>query len=289
MNCHKMLVTTVLALAGLSAIPLHGIAAAENKPMKVLYFTRNAGFEHPVVHRAKADELSYSEKILVEVGKKHGIEVVCSKDGRIFDGDIDQFDAFAFYTSGDLTQPIKDRDEPAMSKAGLQRFLDAVAAGKGFVGFHSATDSFHSDGDKLTPYVKMIGGEFIAHGSQQKAVMKVASPDFPGVKGLQDFAMLEEWYGHKNFAADLHVILVQETGGMHDVPYDRPPFPATWARMHGKGRVFYTSMGHREDVWTNPTFQQIMLGGFAWVLRQADFDPQSNIGQATPKANVLKK
>ena len=42
--------------------------------------------------------------------------------------------------------------------------------------------------------------------------------------------------------------------------YQRPNFPATWARMHGKGRVFYTSMGHREDVWTNPIFQNLLAG-----------------------------
>ena len=66
--------------------------------------------------------------------------------------------------------------------------------------------------------------------------MKVVSPNFPGMEGLGDgFEMLEEWYAFQKFAPDLHVILVQETGGMHDAPYQRPPYPATWARMHGKG------------------------------------------------------
>ncbi len=55
--------------------------------------------------------------------------------------------------------------------------------------------------------------------------------------------------------------LVQETNGMKDADYDRPPYPATWARKHGEGRVFYTSMGHREDVWTNPIFESILIGG----------------------------
>ena len=97
----------------------------------------------------------------------------------------------------------------------------------------------------------MIGAEFTGHGSQQKVTMKIVSPDFPGLKGLGDsFAMLEEWYTFHKFLPDLHVILVQETKGMHDSLYQRPPYPATWARMCGKGRVFYTSMGHREDVWT---------------------------------------
>ena len=57
----------------------------------------------------------------------------------------------------------------------------------------------------------------------------------------------------------MHVILVQETDGMEEEMYTkRKPYPMTWARMQGKGRVFYTSMGHREDVWTNPLFHQVV-------------------------------
>jgi len=99
--------------------------------------------------------------------------------------------------------------------------------------------------------------------------------------------MMEEWYAMKNFANDLHVILVQETEGMVDACYQRPPFPATWARMQGKGRVFYTSMGHREDVWTSPIFRQVVLGGLSWILRRVDADVTLNVAQVTPKANQL--
>ena len=50
---------------------------------------------------------------------------------------------------------------------------------------------------------------------------------------------------------------------MEGPSYKRPPYPSTWARMHGKGRVFYTSMGHREDVWTSPEFQAVLIGADA--------------------------
>ena len=93
---------------------------------------------------------------------------------------------------------------------------------------------------------------------------------------------------HK-FAKDLHVILVQETEGMKGPHYQRPPFPATWAHMYGKGRVFYTSMGHREDMWTNKIFQQVLLGGIAWALGNAKAEIPPNIDQVTPKANTLPK
>ena len=213
----------------------------------MLYFTRSAGFEHPPVTRTD-DQLSESEKLLTKWGKKAGIDVVCSKDGAVFDGDLDQFDGFVFYTSGNLCGKC-DHPQPGepISPEGKKKFLTAIGAGKGFVGIHSSTDSFHSPG--VDPYIAMIGAEFVIHGAQQKAMMKVTSPKFPGMEGLGDsFTLFEEWYSLYKFAKDLHVLLVQETKGMTGEPYQRPPYPATWARMQGKGRVFYTSMGHNE-IW----------------------------------------
>ncbi|MDB5171265.1 MAG: hypothetical protein JWN51_38, partial [Phycisphaerales bacterium] len=54
------------------------------KPKKVLFFTKSSGFEHPVIRRAKPDELSYAEKTLVEMGKKIGCEITATKDGGYF-------------------------------------------------------------------------------------------------------------------------------------------------------------------------------------------------------------
>jgi type 1 glutamine amidotransferase len=125
--------------------------------------------------------------------------------------------------------------------------------------------------------------------AQQEATLKVTSPKVPGLDGVgESLRLREEWYAMKNFAPDLHVILLQETEGMTGDMYQRPPFPATWARMHGKGRVFFTSFGHRDDIWTNPTVQQIMLGGFAWAMGNAEADVTPNIDQVAPKANQLK-
>lgn len=292
MKRRDMLVSSGAALLGWSAFPL-GLARAgevkkESKRQKVLYFTRSAGFEHSVVAR-KGGKLSYSEVKFTEMGAEQNVEVVCTKDGGVFDGDLDQFDAFAFYTSGVLTNPVSGRDEPPMTLTGKKRFFDALAAGKGFLGFHATNDSFHSVGNRVSDFVAMLGGEFIVHGRQQEATMKVVSPKFPGAEGLGgSFKMMEEWYAMKNFAKDLHVILVQETEGMVDACYQRPPFPAAWARMQGKGRVFYTSMGHREDVWTSPIFRQVVLGGLSWILRRVDADVTPNVAQVTPKANQLK-
>ena len=293
MKRRDMLLRTGASLVALSAFPFRRLAGAEKKKRKILYFTRSAGFEHSVVRRKKG-RLGFSERILTELGKKHGFEVVCTKDGRVFDGDLDQYDAIAFYTTGDLTKPNK-RGTPPMTESGKKRLLDAVAAGKGFVGFHSASDTFHSKGKRgenqteVDPYIAMLGGEFVTHGRQQVATVRVTSPDFPGVKPFgRSYSVKEEWYALKNFAKDLHVILVQETGPMQGAPYQRPPYPATWARMHGKGRVFYTSFGHREDIWTNPLVQGLILGGFSWVMGEVDVKIPPNIKEVAPGAWTLK-
>jgi len=79
------------------------------------------------------------------------------------------------------------------------------------------------------------------------------------------------------------VILIQETAGMKGSDYDRPNFPATWARNHGKGRVFYSSMGHRADVWTNPIFQNLILGALSWATGNVNADIAPNLREVTPQ------
>jgi type 1 glutamine amidotransferase len=282
---------------GLSAFPRGRPARANRPPKRLLVYTRSAGFQHDVVKLGKNGEPSLVDRVWTELAARHNFEVECTKDGRVFIPEtIDRFDAFFFYTTEDLMAESKEDGSPPMPKEGKKLLLDAVANGKGFIGSHCAADTFHSDPrgsvsnlqDKVDPYIQMVGGEFISHGSQQTATMHVVDPNFP--KGPKDdFSLREEWYSFKNFQNDLHVILVNETKGMKDWQYEREPFPATWARMHGKGRVFYTSMGHRDDVWTNPLFQDLLLGAASWVFGEADVDVTPNLERVTPKANALPK
>jgi type 1 glutamine amidotransferase len=267
--------------------------AAGGSKRKVLYFTRSAGFEHSVVKRSGGG-LSVSEKCMTELGQRDGFELECTKDGSVFEGDLSQYDAFAFYTTGDLTQPAADGSSP-MTAAGKRKLLDAIVAGKGFIGFHSATDTFHSAGPRdqnqtdRDAYIAMLGGEFLTHGEQQEASLFASSAFLGKSVGVPSEAIsfTDEWYTFKNFADDLHVILVQETLFMKGDAYRRPDFPATWARMHHQGRVFYTSLGHREDIWTNPFFQAIALAGLRWAMGRFDFDITPNIEKVTPRANQL--
>ncbi|HVT26856.1 MAG TPA: ThuA domain-containing protein [Lacipirellulaceae bacterium] len=271
------------------------IYADENHPRRLLFFHRSAGFQHSVV-TVKDDKPCFAETILRPICEKHHWRLVSTKDGTVFTPEnIAKYDAFLFYTTGVLTDAKSADGSKPMSGAGKEAFLNAIHDGKGFVGFHCASDTFHK-GERYetqTPserdaYINMLGGEFVTHCSQQPATMKVVDASFPGARKLApSFKKTEEWYSLKNFGDDLHVILVNETKGMHDKCYERPPYPATWVHKYGKGRVFYTSMGHREDVWTSPQFQSLIVGGIKWAVGDATADTTPNIEIVTPKANTL--
>jgi type 1 glutamine amidotransferase len=278
------------------------LAKTQGANKKVLFFTKSSGFEHSVIKR-DGGSLSMAERILTEIGKANGFEVVASKDGRLFEPDqIGQWDAFVFETTGDLTIPGGDQNPP-ISPDGEKALYEAIRGGKGFMGMHCATDTFGHHGPKYKqagnrdkgaddPYIQMIGGEFIVHGAQQLSRIDIVSPSFPGIangfgSSGTSFTIQDEWYALKNFADDLHVILVQVTEGMKGHMYERPNFPVTWARAFGKGRVFYTSMGHREDVWENPNYQALLLGALGWATGRIDANVEPNIRKVTPKYDEL--
>ena len=274
-------------------------AAPGNARKKILFFTKSSGFEHSAI-TWKNGRPGAAEKVLQKLGEDHGWEFTFSKDGSLFSRDyLRQFDAVFFYTTGVLTTPGTDGNPP-MSAEGKQALLDYVRAGGGFLGTHSASDTFHVEdqtpgmapeerwlnhGDKADPYIKLLGGEFIKHGAQQAVKNTVIDPKFPGFgKVGPDFSLKEEWYSLKDFRPDLHVLTVIDAPSMKGHEYERPPYPTTWARKEGKGRVWFSALGHREDVWTNPLFQEILAGGLQWALGEVKADVTPNIRQVAPGA-----
>jgi type 1 glutamine amidotransferase len=287
-----------LALAALGTLTMNAA------PLRVLYFTKSAGYEHSVVKRENGAP-SYSERILTRLGGEHQIEFTYSKDGSKFSPEyLQQFDAIIFYTSGDLCSVGND-GQPAMTPAGKQALIDAVRGGKGFLALHSGSDTFHTGehgggnpkeranryklhGDASDSYVKLLGGEFINHNAQQVARATVVDRLFPGCREIGEALDLkEEWYSLKEFAPDLHALLVMETKGMEGVDYQRPPYPLAWARNYGRGRVWFNAMGHREDVWDNPKFQAMLVGGVEWAAGRVKAEVPPNLEQVAPQANTL--
>lgn len=299
----QAIVRAGLAVAGLTLAA--GATTVEPRKRSVLFFSKSSKYEHAVIKR-KGKELSFAENILAGLGPKNDIDFTFSKDGSLFSPEyVAKFDAFCFYTCDD--QMIVGVDgTPAMTPAGKTALLDAIKNGKGFVGIHSASDTFHTNavednqtrehlsryknyGDQADDFTKMLGGEFIVHAKQQKARARVIDNKFPGFENAgAEIEWTEEWYSLKEFSKDLHVLLVQETDGMAGEPYQRPSYPNTWARKHGQGRVFYTALGHREETWTNPLFQEMLFGGIAWAVgSRDDVDLTPNLGKVAPGCATL--
>jgi type 1 glutamine amidotransferase len=299
-------VPLIILLAGSFSLAASAPAApaAPGTP-KILVFTKSSGFQHDAIKTDDAPGHGYAFRVLQELGEKARVNFVYSKDGSLLTPEyLAQFAAVVFYTTGDLTQAKSDPSGdglPPMTPAAKNGLLKAIAGGMSFIGIHSATDTFHSfghngrgpgryqnDGENADEYIKMIGGEFIWHGAQQRSRLIVADGKFPGIAAVPaGFAPEEEWYSLKNFAPDLHVLLVQDTANMSGPDYARAPYPQTWVHLYGKGRVFYTSMGHREDIWRNPVFQAVLHGGLEWALHRLDADITPNLGEVAPQANAL--
>jgi type 1 glutamine amidotransferase len=74
-----------------------------------------------------------------------------------------------------------------------------------------------------------------------------------------------------------------------DLDYIRPDFPATWARMHEKGRVFFTSMGHKDEVWKSEVMQQLLLGALSWATGNVKAEVPENLEKVAPHASELPK
>lgn len=283
-----LLLAAAVCAAALSAAPAK---------RKILFFTKSSGYEHSVISW-KNGQPSHAEKVLLDLGAKNGWDFEFSKDGSKFGKDyLAQFDAVFFYTTGDLCSEGKDKNPP-MSPEGKQALFDYVKAGKGFIGTHSASDTFHTNnesmkgpdrymnhGEKADAYVRFLGGEFIKHGKQQDAKNTVTDIKFPGFEKVgATYGFMEEWYSLKDFTPDIHVLSVIDAPAMEGKEYERPAYPSTWARKEGNGRVWYTAMGHREDVWTNPTFQQILIGGIKWALGDVEADVYPNLKETAPEA-----
>jgi type 1 glutamine amidotransferase len=267
-------------------------------PKSVLVFTKCSGFEHDVVKRLGGTTSQVDDSVTA-LGDKLGFKVGVTKDGRIFDTDkLRSFAAVVFFTSGDLTTLGTD-GKPPMSPEGKKKLLEAIQKGMGFVGIHAAADTFHpqpdppdrsnrylAHGEQQDPYLKMLGGEFIIHGDNprlQDADLIVNDPNFPGLEGVQSPVKFnEEWYSLKDFQADLHVILTLDTNGLKGECYQRAPYPIVWARMQGKGRVFYMAMGDRPENWKNDFFLNLLGGGIRWAIGEATADLTPNLQQAAP-------
>jgi type 1 glutamine amidotransferase len=209
--------------------------------------------------RRKNSDPALVEKVFQELADKTGLfEVVCSQDSRkdITAENLKNFDAVWFYTTGSL--PLSDTQ-----KADLLNF---VRKGGGFGGSHSATDTFYN----WPEYGQLIGAYFDGHPWHQKVHVLVEDTNHPATKHLgKDFEITDEIYQFRSpFSRDkLHVLLRLDMEPLKNKGKREDQYNAlAWTHTFGKGRVFYTALGHRDEVWRDPRYQQHVIGGLRYLF-----------------------
>ena len=257
----------LLALATTAAVfGMNLVASAAKAPKKLLVVTVTKGFRHSSIPTA--------EKVLGEIASKTGIFTVDyvrnDKDmaEKMTMDALSKLDGVIFAnTTGDL--PLPD-------KAG---FLKWIESGKAYIGMHSASDTFRGH-KPLDPYNVMLGGEFLTHGAQVTVECINQDPNHPACKHFgSTFKVHDEIYLFNGFnRPTVHGLLTLDKHPNSGVPGD---YPIAWSKQVGKGRVFYTSLGHREDVWESDPYQQHIIGGIKWALGLAK-------GSAIPQSTTAK-
>ena len=243
-------------------------AAAHAEPLRILFMTKSAGFGHSVVQR-KDGELGLAERTVTRVAEYLGAEINCSKDGSLISAEgLKDYDVVIFYTSGKLTTEGK-LGEPAIPADGVEQLKAWIEAGGGFIGYHSATDTLRVPEGPATPYIQLIGGEFLTHGAQFEGKVKVVDSTHPTMASIpQGWLFREEWYMfHKMNADTMHVLALLEIGEERKKQelYNVPDYPIIWCASIGEGRLHYSAMGHNDSVWQDINFQKSILDTIQWA------------------------
>lgn len=260
----------------LTAVLLIAPVAAQNqqapKRKKVLAIGEVKGFQH--------DSVSHALASVEKWGKETGLwDTYIRTDTQLVTKEkipagnaknLNYFDAVVFYTTGEL--PMNDEQKKA-----LMSFIKED--GKGFIGIHSAADTFY----EWPEYGEMIGGWFDQHpwGTFDAPVL-VEDKNFPATKHMPNsFVLKDEIYQFKSWSRDNVRVLMRLDPTKLDLKNPRvhrtdQDFGVTWVKSYGKGRVFYSTLGHVEDVYDNPMIKQMYVEGIKWALGLTEGDTKSH-------------
>jgi type 1 glutamine amidotransferase len=225
-----------------------------NSPRRVLVVTHTEGFRH--------SSIPIAETTISSLGQSSGLfttsfcrtaEDVTTMLTPLALANVDAI-VFANTTG---TLPIRD----------LRGVLNWIAEGHGFAGMHSASDTYHD----APSYLDMLGNEFLTHGDQAAVEAIVENRSHSASSPLGErFRIFDEIYKFaRNNRSSVTMLLSLDRHPADGLPEAGQPgdLPLAWSRNYGRGRVFYTALGHREDVWQNSLYQQHVLGGIRWVLQ----------------------
>ena len=259
--------------------------AEPKKPRRVLLFSKTNGFRH--------GSIPVGVKSITMLGEKTGaFTAEHTEDEGMFEPDtLKQFDAvFMINTTGEVFRPRGLPKEGDQRKAFLEReerlkqsLVDFVRGGKGLAGVHSATDTYKN----WKEYNDMMGGAFDGHPWHTAVPVRLLDSDHPlnKVFGGEGFTVTDEIYRFRKGTAnpgDRRMLLSLDPNwdqigrGRREDKF----FPISWISDYGEGRTFYCSLGHRDEIYSNPAVLQHYLAGFQYALGDLDADA-SPIGTGT--------
>jgi len=249
------------------------LAGASPAAKRVLFVTHSAGFRH--------ESVVTSRQALEALARSTGaLEVVATEDlAQISAQNLAAFDVLFFYTSGELA--LSDRQK--------QEMLAFVRDGKGFGGAHSATDTLYG----WPEYGELIGGVFDGHPWAQDASVDIEDPVHPAMRHLgSSFRIVEEFYQFRSFSRNqVRVLMTLDTRSVDlrvpGVNRADGDFALAWSRNYGRGRVFYTALGHFEDTWRDSRFQALVWNALLWLAGDSPGDAAPR--PAAPPAPALAR
>lgn len=259
-------------------VALSGVPAMK----RLLIIGEEKGYRHEAVsHAAATIERLGRESGLWSTTIRTDTEALTKKKLEYNAKNLNDFDAVFFYTGGEL-------EMNGEQKAALLSFVHDD--GKGFIGVHSAAITFAD----WPEYREMIGGFYDEHPWVTfDAPIVVEDANFPGMQQWpKGFVLKDEIYQMKDWSRENVRVLMKLDSGKIDLKNpqvhrkDRD-FAVAWAKMYGKGRVYYSTLGHVEQNWDDPRLQQMYVGAIKWAigLVDADVTPRALPGQSAGARN----
>lgn len=159
---------------------------------------------------------------------------------------------------------------PCITMAGIsgeqeRGLLNAVKSGVGIAGWHGGMgDAFRNN----TEYQFMVGGQWVSHpGGILEYTVEIVDQNDPITAGINDFKMVSEQY-YMHVDPSNEVLATTTFQGTDDVPWIKGTImPVVWKRVYGKGRVFYSSLGHVAKDFEVPEVKEIMKRGMLWASK----------------------
>jgi hypothetical protein len=261
--------TRWILVAALSAAPLLSVQCPE-RPLRIFFLSKSSGFEHPVIRPAADGGPSVVEAVLRDIATELGAELTSTKNAALIDPIIlRDYDVLIFFTTGDLRQSGTDGEMP-MGSDGLYNLLTWIRDGGGFIGVHSASDTFHrAQPGGRSPFLEMLGAEFLQHGEQFEGTVRVVDPDHATMRDVPaEWTLTEEWYIFTEVQRySIHPLLLFDPGDEGEVQpmYDVEPYPIAWWSRYGDGRVYYTGLAHNAETWQDPIFRTMVKNAILWA------------------------